>query len=467
MVGIQNATTEPNECIQAGDGTSATNPFESRSLSKRATASEDCLFLNVHVPSNISSNASLPVIVWIHGGGYAAGSASDEAQDFVKETGFQVISVNPQYRLGLFGFLPGHEVKEGGALNAGLLDQQFALQWVQDHIASFGGDPTRVTIWGESAGAGSVLQHVVAHGGNTQPPLFRAAMMSSLFLPFQYEFNDTIPETLYSEVVDQSNCTDAVDRLACLRATDVSVLTAANTNLSDANFFGTFTFVPVIDGDFSIERPIATLNKTQLNGEVLLAVTNAFEGNLFVNQTMFNGTNITLTDYVTQLFSRLNAEQIQHTVDLYSNVSDLPDVVLQANAIMGENIFICPTYFSLQAFGNKSWKGEFAIPPATHGEDLSYYFGTSPTARTFNSTAFFSAFSDSFFNTALFLNASQKIDNSTITPPWATWSEGHTEMLFNQTEGLPSEPVVEAIVTDDGLLGRCEWWRTLAPINAQ
>lgn len=66
-------------------------------------------------------------------------------------------------------------------------------------------------------------------------------------------------------------------------------------------------------------------------------MTNAFEGNLFVNQTMFNGTNITLTDYVTQLFSRLNAEQIQHTVDLYSNVSDLPDVVLQANAIMGES----------------------------------------------------------------------------------------------------------------------------------
>jgi carboxylesterase type B len=97
------------------------------------------------------------------------------------------------------------------------VDQQFGLQWVQKHasqldwtfifrvhkhlipqINKFGGDPAKVTIWGESAGAGSVLQHLIANGGNTHPALFRAAITSSTFLPSQYAFNDRIPEVIMS-----------------------------------------------------------------------------------------------------------------------------------------------------------------------------------------------------------------------------------------------------------------------------
>lgn len=79
----------------------------------------------------------------------------------------------------------------------------FKLQLSQQ-IHLFGGDPDRVTIWGESAGAGSVLQHLVAHGGNTQPPLFHQAMTSSTFLPNQYNFDDPVPEFLYNEAVKLS-----------------------------------------------------------------------------------------------------------------------------------------------------------------------------------------------------------------------------------------------------------------------
>ena len=75
------------------------------------------------------------------------------------------ITVEIQYRLGAFGYLASSDVKTHGQLNVGLLDQRFALEWVQEHIAKFGGDPTRVTLGGESSGAGSVLYLSMAYGG--------------------------------------------------------------------------------------------------------------------------------------------------------------------------------------------------------------------------------------------------------------------------------------------------------------
>ncbi len=81
----------------------------------------------------------------------------------VNENGF--ITVEIQYRLGAFGFLASADIKNNGQLNAGLLDQRFALEWVQRHISKFGGDATRVTIGGESSGAGCVLHHVMGYGG--------------------------------------------------------------------------------------------------------------------------------------------------------------------------------------------------------------------------------------------------------------------------------------------------------------
>ena len=83
------------------------------------------------------------------------------------------ISVIIQYRLGAFGFLSSEDVKKGGALNAGLLDMNFALQWVQKYASKFGGDPSRVTIAGESAGAAAVLYQSMAYGGKQKDNLFQ------------------------------------------------------------------------------------------------------------------------------------------------------------------------------------------------------------------------------------------------------------------------------------------------------
>lgn len=112
--------------------------------------SEDCLLLDVLVPVSPTSHA-LPVIVQIPAGGYVVGSSSTVPGDrIVNWSNGSLIYVEIQYRLGMFGFLGGEDIKKDGSRNAGLLDQQLALAWVQKHISKFGGDPNKVTLVGMS-----------------------------------------------------------------------------------------------------------------------------------------------------------------------------------------------------------------------------------------------------------------------------------------------------------------------------
>ncbi|MGC9948813.1 MAG: carboxylesterase family protein [Bryobacteraceae bacterium] len=121
--------------------------------------SEDCLYLNVWTPA-ASAEARLPVMVWIYGGGFAAGAASEPRQDGENLARKGVVVVSMNYRLNVFGFFAHAELaNESGhhsAGNYGLLDQLAALEWVHKNIAGFGGDPAKVTIFGESAGSFSV-----------------------------------------------------------------------------------------------------------------------------------------------------------------------------------------------------------------------------------------------------------------------------------------------------------------------
>ncbi|KAF7375452.1 Carboxylic ester hydrolase [Mycena sanguinolenta] len=441
MTGVQQATTEPNECFQAGDGASPTNPFETRAT--QVIATEDCLFLNVYYPSNAAGAppSELPTLVWIHGGGYVAGAASTfNGEDIINQS-----------------FLPGTAVKENGALNAGLLDQDFALRWVNQHITKFGGDPSKVTIWGESAGAGSVLQHVVANGGRTEPQLFRGAITSSTFLPSQYQFNDRIPELLFSEVVAQTNCTSATDALTCLRGVDPTTLQTVNTNINAAGFFGTFVMVPVIDGVFITQRPTLSLLEGKVNGQALLSVTNTFEGTIFVNQNVV----VTAAQYSLDLFPDFGTAQADTVGALYANDGN---ELFQVNAIQGESIFICPTYYLLNAFPGRSFKGEFAIPPGLHGNDVAYYF-PGGVAPPFNNTQFINAFAQSFTSFIINQNPNVKVDPTTITPLWNTFDILHTEMLFNKT--VDNEPVVHAITTSNALLQRCAFWDSVGNLTGQ
>ena len=130
-----------------------------------AGPSEDCLYLNVWLPEK-APKGKLPVMVWIYGGGFMAGAASEPRQDGSSLCQLGVIVVSMNYRLGIFGFLAHPELAAESGHNAsgnyGLLDQIAALRWVRQNIGAFGGDPENVTIFGESAGSMSVCSLVAS-----------------------------------------------------------------------------------------------------------------------------------------------------------------------------------------------------------------------------------------------------------------------------------------------------------------
>jgi hypothetical protein len=147
---------------------------------------EDCLTVNVQRPAGTKADAKLPVLFWIFGGGFELGATSMyDGTSLVAESvaqGKPVIFVAVNYRVGGFGFMPGKEVLADGSGNLGLLDQRLGLQWVADNIAAFGGDPNKVTIWGESAGSISVMDQMLLYDGDNTykgKPLFRGGIMNS------------------------------------------------------------------------------------------------------------------------------------------------------------------------------------------------------------------------------------------------------------------------------------------------
>lgn len=140
----------------------------------------------VYRPKGTTAGDDLPVLFWIFGGGFELGwNSMYNGITWVEASLSQnkpIVMVTVNYRVAGYGFLGGKELLEDGSTNLGLLDQRLALQWVADNIQAFGGDPSKVTIWGESAGAISVFDHMVAYDGNNtykDKPLFRGGIMNS------------------------------------------------------------------------------------------------------------------------------------------------------------------------------------------------------------------------------------------------------------------------------------------------
>ena len=212
--GVRDATKSGNRCPQA------------QGLIDEASNTEDCLYLNVTTPRH-GATRPLPVMVWIHGNGFINGAGSLYHAQQLASTG-KVIVVSPNYRFGIFGFLAHPALNHGMAKhlsgNFGLEDQQAALRWVHRNAAAFGGDPSQVTIFGESAGGTSVCSHLAAPSSKG---LFQRAILQSAQCtgdnwspgpPTWFPRPRAEREQNGLDVAAQLGCPDPSTAAACLRA---------------------------------------------------------------------------------------------------------------------------------------------------------------------------------------------------------------------------------------------------------
>ncbi|KAI1504895.1 lipase [Biscogniauxia marginata] len=238
-------------------------PFTSRVTN----VSENCLSLRIARPRGTNPDTKLPVMVWMHGGGHALGSASEvlyTPDGLVKQAatdGQPLIFVAINYRLGFFGFATSKAMVEAKLTNAGLRDQRAAFEWVRDNIENFGGDPQRVTAIGQSVGASDIGLQLTSFGGERGVPFQQAIMMSGApGLNFNTKSGLVADNT--AAIAKEVGCVEGDDSqssetLQCLREAPVDIL--ANLSVTASRNarppFGEGFFYPTYDDDFIPDRP--------------------------------------------------------------------------------------------------------------------------------------------------------------------------------------------------------------------
>lgn len=292
-------------------------------------AKEDCLTVSIQRPAGTKPGDKLPVLFWIYGGAFQLGGIQMyDGRSLVKESmdnGQPIIFVAVNYRLGAFGFLHGAEVLADGATNLGLLDQRLALQWVADNIESFGGDPDRVTIWGESAGSFSVLDQMLLYNGDNTyngKPLFHGAIMNSGGLVPADPSDSPKAQAVYDLVVDSSGCSSADDTLECLRGVDYeTMLRASNSVPGIASYHATaFFYLPRPDGNTLTDSADALVKQGKYAKVPFIIGDMEDEGTLFA---LFQP-NVTksseIVDYLSKIyFPTADKKLISQWVDTYPN----------------------------------------------------------------------------------------------------------------------------------------------------
>jgi len=428
----------------------------------RASASEDCLFLNVFTPGHVDHDATFglrPVMVWIHGGALTTGESDDyDATRLVEQGDVLVVTIN--YRLGALGFLAHPaltaESPDHASGNYGLMDQQAALGWVRRNIVLFGGDPSRVTIFGESAGGLSVhsqLASPVAHG------LFQRAIVES----GAYQLTQpslAAGEAAGTAFATRAGCTDP--SAACLRALSVAQVLASQA--------GGFSPTPVVDGKILPRSIGAAFAAGQFNRVPVMEGSNHDEWRLFVALNDLVSGPVTVDGYPAAIQATLGipAAAVALFTAAYP-VASFPSPDLALAALGTDGIFACnarvadqllsrfvPTF--AYEFNDENAPQPF-LPPvafpyaAAHASEIQYLFTlpvTVPNPGLDPDQQQLSAAMISYWTT--FARTGQP--RAPAAPPWTRFEADHDTLQSL----VPPTPAPETGFAADH---RCAFWDAL------
>jgi para-nitrobenzyl esterase len=314
--GVRDATQFAPHCPQPA------SPFG------RASMSEDCLFLNVFTPRHASPGSHHPVMVWIHGGALVTGESDDYSPAKLVADGVTVVTIN--YRLGALGFLadPALADADGQSGDYGLQDQQAALRWVQRNIASFGGNPNHVTIFGESAGGLSVLSQVAS-------PQARGLFQQAIVESGSYNLTQaSLPsaEAAGTAFAAQAGC--ASQTAACLRNLPVSTILANED---------TAGYTPNINTEVLPETLRTAFAAGSFNRVPIINGTNHDEWRLFVALSALAGDPVTASNYQAMISSTLGVPAaVAAVVAAKYPLTAFPSPSVALGAVGTDAIFACP-----------------------------------------------------------------------------------------------------------------------------
>jgi carboxylesterase type B len=346
--------------------------------------------------------------VFFHGGGFVYGTASQALnlsasapQLFpvlnVSES-TDILFVHPNYRVNVFGFLPGKEVAADpeSDLNVGLLDQEAVLKWVRKYISHFGGDPNAITIWGQSAGAGSVVAQTVA-AGRRREVLFKRALISSPYWPKTYKYDSPEAQELYDRLLNLTGCAGNPNGLQCLKSLPLESLEAANTILVNSGLYGPsqYTWAPVIDGTF-LSKPLSEVTPADVKIETAFGMYNTREGDYFMPPGLreptssgappFNSSEASFDEWLKGYLPKVGNDDLKAVKRLYPAVGTTErlqynDTFTRASMIYRDSVLACPNLWTVNLVANgakrddkdhRGWIAEYSISPANHASDVDW-----------------------------------------------------------------------------------------------